>query len=48
MSFTRLLGYAVLCQVLTVAAGLLFVALLLGIFWLAHKLGHIEGERWEQ
>ena len=29
MSFTRLLGYAVLCQVLTVAAGLLFVALLL-------------------
>lgn len=43
MSFTRLLGYAVLCQVLTVAAGLLFVALLLGIFWLAHKLGHIEG-----
>ena len=26
----------------------LFVALLLGIFWLAHKLGHIEGERWEQ
>ena len=48
MSFTRMLGYAVLCQVLTVAAGLLFVALLLGIFWLAHKLGHIEGERWEQ
>lgn len=43
MSFTRLLGYAVLCQVLTVAAGLLFVALLLGIFWLAHKLGHIVG-----
>ena len=30
------------------ASGLLFVALLLGIFWLAHKLGHIEGERWEQ
>ena len=29
MSFTRLLGYAVLCQVLTVAAGQLFVALLL-------------------
>ena len=48
MSFTRLLGYAVLFLVLTVAAGLLFVALLLGIFWLAHKLGHIEGERWEQ
>ena len=48
MSFTRLLGYAVLCQVLTVAAGLLFVAPPLGIFWLAHKLGHIEGERWEQ
>ncbi len=39
---------ALLCQVLMVAAGLLFVALLLGIFWLAHKLGHIEGERWEQ
>ena len=48
MSFTRLLGYAVLCQVLTVAAGQLFVSLLLGILWLAHKLGHIEGERWEQ
>ena len=44
MSFTRLLGYAVLCQVLTVAAGLLFVALLLGIFWLAHKFSRRRDE----
>ena len=33
---------------LTVLAGLVFVGLLLGLMWLAHKLGHMEGERWEQ
>ena len=48
MSLSRLIGYAVLCRVLIAAAGLVFVALLLGIFWLAHKIGHMEGERWEQ
>ena len=48
MSLSRLIGYAVVCRVLTAAAGLVFVALLLGIFWLAHKVGHMEGERWER
>ena len=48
MSLARLFGYAVLCRVLAVIAGLLWAGLLLGIFWLAHKLGHMEGERWEQ
>ena len=48
MSFSRLVGYAVLCRVLTVAAGLMFVGLLLGLLWLAHKIGHMEGERWER
>ena len=48
MSLSRLIGYAVVCRVLTAAAGLVFVALLLGIFWLAHKAGHMEGERWER
>lgn len=48
MSLSRLLGYAVLCRVLIAAAGLVFVALLLGSFWLAHKIKHMEGEQWEQ
>ena len=48
MSLSRLIGCAVLCRVLTAAAGLLWAGLLLGIFWLAHKIGHMEGERWEQ
>lgn len=48
MSFSRVIGYAVLCWVLTAVAGLVFAGLLLGIFWLAHKVGHMEGERWEQ
>ena len=48
MSLSRLVGYAVLCRVLVKIAGLLWAGLLLGIFWLAHKLGHMEGERWEQ
>ena len=47
MSLARLLGYVVLCRVLTWLTALVFVGLLLGIFWLAHKLGHMEGERWE-
>ena len=29
-------------------AGLLWAGLLLGIFWLAHRIGHMEGDRWEQ
>ena len=48
MSLSRLLGYAVMCRVLIAAAGLVFVALLLGSFWLAHKIKHMEGEQWEQ
>ena len=48
MSLARLIGYAVACRALTVLAGLVFVGLLLGLMWLAHKLGHMEGERWEQ
>ena len=48
MSLARLIGYAVACRVLTVLAGLVFVGLLLGLMWLSHKLGHMEGERWEQ
>lgn len=48
MSLSRLLGYAVLCRVLIAAAGLMFAALLLGIFWLVHKTRHMEGEQWEQ
>ena len=48
MSLSRLIGYAVLCRVLIAAAGLVFVALLLGSFWLAHKTRHMEGEQWEQ
>ena len=48
MSLSRLIGYAVLCRVLTAAAGLVFVALLLGLFALAHRVGHMEGERWER
>lgn len=48
MSFARLVGYALLCRILTMLAGLVFVALLLGIFYLAHKLGRMEGERWER
>ena len=47
MSLSRLIGYAVLCRVLMAVAGLVFVMLLLGIFWLVHKIGHMEGERWE-
>ena len=48
MSFTQVIGYAVLCWVLTAVAGLVFVGLLLGMFYLAHRIGHMEGERWEQ
>ena len=48
MSLSRLIGYAVLCRVLIAAAGLMFAALLLGSFWLAHKTRHMEGEQWEQ
>lgn len=38
----QIAGLPVLCQVLTVAAGLLFVALLLGIFWLATSWAYRE------
>lgn len=48
MSLSWLIGYAVLCRALTAAAGLVFVALLLGIFWLAHRIKHMEGEQWER
>lgn len=48
MSLSRLISYAVLCRALTAAAGLVFVALLLGIFWLAHRIKHMEGEQWER
>ena len=48
MSLSRLVGYAVLCRVLVMIAGLLWAGLLLGIFWLAHRIGHMEGDRWEQ
>lgn len=48
MSLSRLIGYAVLCRALTMLAGLVFVGLLLGLVWLAHKIGHMEGERWER
>ena len=48
MSLSRLISYAVLCRVLTMAAGLLWAGMLLGIFYLAHKVGHMEGDRWEQ
>ncbi len=48
MSLSRLVGYAVLCRVLVKIAGLLWAGLLLGIFWLAHRIGHMEGDRWEQ
>ena len=48
MSLSRLVGYAVLCRVLVMIAGLLWAGLLLGIFWLAHRIGHMEGERWER
>lgn len=48
MSFTRLLGLQRAVPGADGGRRTLFVALLLGIFWLAHKLGHIEGERWEQ
>ena len=44
MSFSRLVGYAVLCRVLVMIAGLLWAGLLLGIFWLAHRIGHMEGD----
>ena len=47
MSLSRLIACAVICRALTVLAGLVFVGLLLGIMWLAHKLAHMEGERWE-
>ena len=48
MSLSRLVGYAVLCRVLVMIAGLLWAGLLLGIFWLAHRIGHMKGDRWEQ
>ena len=48
MSLSRLIGYAVLCRALTALAGLVFAALLLGIFYLAHKIGHMEGEQWDR
>ena len=41
MSLSRLISYAVLCRALTAAAGLVFVALLLGFFWLAHRSKHM-------
>ncbi len=47
MSLSRLVGYAVLCRVLVMIAGLLWAGLLLGIFWLAHRIGHMEGDRWD-
>lgn len=47
MSLTRLVGYAVACRALTMLAGLVFVGLLLGLMWLAHKIGHMDGARWE-
>lgn len=48
MSLSRLISYAVLCRVLARLAGLVFVALLLGLFWLAHRIKHMEGEQWER
>lgn len=48
MSLSRLIACAVVWRALVMLAGLVFVGLLLGLMWLAHKLGHMEGERWEQ
>ena len=48
MSLSRLIACAVVWRALVMLAGLVFVGLLLGIFWLAHRIGHMEGERWER
>ena len=43
MSLSRLVGYAVLCRVLVMIAGLLWAGLLLGIFWLPTGSGTWRG-----
>jgi hypothetical protein len=43
----RLAAFGVLYVLLRGVAGLLFVGLLLAVFWVVHRVRHLEGEQWE-
>lgn len=47
LTMGRLVAFGVLYYMLRALAGLLFVGVLLAMFWIAHRVGHLDGEQWE-